>query len=616
MTPVHFSFVHRRKLARLPEGARVAPLKKKPHRTPGWLIAGAAALVLAAAILLSRHGVRSPLPATADYGNLPAQFNQALRSARENASATGYDSEAVRKVAQLYQANRLYREARICYQVIAAKPPGLTARDHYYLADMALNESDLPAAQMELHAVLLAEPQYVPARLALADSLFKSGDEAGATKEYAAIVALEPNHPQASLGLARIELQQGNEEAAVARLDELMASHPESISAAALFAQILDRRGESDRAVAMAQWSRQKPEPIPPDPWLAALMADCYDLQHLALTFEDYFKTGQIDEAVPFLRRVEELDPQSPVPPLLRGWSQAQGHHYAEAVTEYRLALAKGGDVEKICPYLTEALLALGRLPEAAELLAGYYARMPDSIPILTAYADVAVRQDQAKLARELLTKLLAREPYLYAPNVSLAKLLWTAGERDEAAKCLQRIATVYAKDVPSRALLGEYYLLKSDPVSAIRPLEQAIAQVPRQAPLFGKLSTMLDVAYLTAGRAAVDQGRFMEATDLYEKAAQLAPVDLKAWAGAANAAVQLKQFRRAAGALEKMAALQPENPTIYLSLGDVLYQNGDHDQAARQWQRALQFAAAADTGLRQAIADRLAGRITEETFK
>jgi Flp pilus assembly protein TadD len=64
------------------------------------------------------------------------------------------------------------------------------------------------------------------------------------------------------------------------------------------------------------------------------------------------------------------------------------------------------------------------------------------------------------------------------------------------------------------------------------------------------------------------------------------------------------------------MAALQPENPTIYLSLGDVLYQNGDHDQAARQWQRALQFAAAADTGLRQAIADRLAGRITEETFK
>ena len=64
------------------------------------------------------------------------------------------------------------------------------------------------------------------------------------------------------------------------------------------------------------------------------------------------------------------------------------------------------------------------------------------------------------------------------------------------------------------------------------------------------------------------------------------------------------------------MATLQPDNPTIYLSLGDVWYQDGQPDQARRNWEKALQFAAAGDAELRSALGDRLSGRITAETFK
>jgi Flp pilus assembly protein TadD len=79
---------------------------------------------------------------------------------------------------------------------------------------------------------------------------------------------------------------------------------------------------------------------------------------------------------------------------------------------------------------------------------------------------------------------------------------------------------------------------------------------------------------------------------------------------------VVLKQFHRAAEALQKMAGLQPDNSTIYLSLGDVVYQDGNPTEARRHWEKALQLDPAGETDMRSALNDRLAGRITADTFK
>jgi tetratricopeptide (TPR) repeat protein len=586
------------------------------RRVIQWAVGCGAGLAVATGFVFGQGSRRPQLPEVAHYGNLPDSFYQTLQSTRDKVGSHGDDAEDVRKLARLYQANRLYLEARTCYQMIAATSSGLTAHDHYFLADIALKEGDLGGAQTELHAVLKTEPHYLPARLALAEALFKSGREDEAGKEYSAVLAIEANHPQASVGLARIELKRGDDDSAISRLEELMAAHPESTSGAALFAQVLQRRGDTDRAIAMNQLSVQKPEPVPADPWMSELLGDLYDVQLLASRFEDYVKAGQVDEAIPILHRIEEVDPKSSVPQMLRGWSEAQAHHDREAVTQYRLALAKGGDPERICPDLVQSLLTLGNVSEAAQLMSDYYARMPNSIPIARAYSDVAVRQGDEKSARMLLEKVLRQEPDLQIQNMSLAKILWNSGERDAAAKCLQRIATVCASDVASRALLGEYYLGKSDPFSAIKPLEEASVYVPAKTPAQVRLTAMLGTAYLQAGNGETEEGHFVEAVDYYEKAIRLAPADLNGYAGKARACVQLKQYRRAAQVLEKMVSLEPENPTIYLSLGDVIYQDGNADEAHRHWRKARQLVAAGDNELKDALDLRLSGRITAETFK
>jgi tetratricopeptide (TPR) repeat protein len=582
-----------------------------------WTLAVCAlAAVAGGAFLARRSGVLTG-SGGASYGNLPPAFNKALNAARSRAHADGHSADDTRALAHLYHANRLYDEALSSYELLKSLPGGLDARDHYYLADIAQYQGDLGRAESELRSVLAAAPEYLPARLALGNVLFKQGQADAARKEYLGILATDARQPEAMFALAKIDLLGGDEDAAVTLLDALMASHPENASGAGLYAQILDRRGDKVKMAEMTHRSRQRPEPEPLDPWLDALLADCYDKQSLGLKFEEYYTCGEIDRAMPLLGRFEELDPKSPIPNLLRGVMQSRVHDDAGAVREYREALAKGASPEKICPYIAQSMLAMGKANEAAQLLAGYYAKTPDSIPILTAYSDVAAKQGDTALARTLLTRILEKEPYLVAENMSLARILWTAGDRDGAAKCLERAAKTSPGDVLSRSYLAEYYLGKGDPLSAIAPLEQALANGDPQTPTSKKLATMLYAAYLLAGAGEEEKGNYAAAiSGYYEKAVRLAPVSPAAYARKAQACARAGRFRDAAESLEKLASLQPKNPTVYLSLGDVLYQDGERDAAGRDWQKALELAPAGDNLLRNAIGQRLTGPITEDTFK
>ena len=587
----------------------------KRRKIIGWTAAVAVGLALVVAMGLSRKSL-PPLPPLVQYPQLPVDFARALELARANVTSWRNDPESLRALARLYQANRLFAEAESCYRVMAESGFSYSARDHYLLADIAQNSGNLRAAEGELRAVLELDPAYLPARIGLADTLFKSGAEEEAAAQYRMVLASDPHHPQASLGLARLELQRDDDVGAIARLEGVLAQHPEFTSGAALLAQVLTRLGQGERAAALSEWSRQKREPIPRDPWLDALLADCYDSQRLALKFEELLYTGQMDAALPLLDRVEQLDPANWTPHLLKGWSQAKLNRHQIALDQFKQSLAKGGDPERICPFMVTSFLALENLAGAVALTDDHLDQRPESVPILTVAADLAARQGNVPRAKSLLTRILAKEPYLYAQNLSLAKILWEGGEREEAVKCLQRIVTVFPVDIASRGLMGQYFLEKGDAGSAILPLEQALVHAPDNTPARQRLVAMLDTAYLQTGMKEAEAGRYAAARSAFEKAAQLFPNNLNAWLGEANASVQLKDWTRASAALRKLAATQPDNPTIHLSLGDVMYQGGEHALAREQWQRALALTPITDGELRAVLERRINGPVTAEMFQ
>lgn len=563
-------------------------------------IAVCCALLAGAAVLVAVRRARAPrLPPEAQHANLPPSFGRALEAARKRVLDGDFAPEDVSALAHLYQANSLYDEASACYAINAGRG-ALTARDHYYRAIIAQNRGDLEGAGAELRAVIETEPRYMAARLQLGDVLFKSGRPEDAAKEYTAILGIEANQPQAMFALARIDLMNGDDSAAVARLSALMTAHPEMTSGAGLLAQVFDRTGDERRAKVMRQWSRQPPEPQPQDPWTDALFSDCYDIVRLGLKFEDYFSSRQVDLAVPLLSRIEELDPASPIPPLLRGWELSRAHRDQEAVGEFQKALDKGGDPDKLCPYMAASLIALGRPKDAMKLLAEYNSRKPDSIPILTAYANLSAGLGDTARARVLLTRLLERQPYLNSANLNLARILWNSGDRDGAAACLRRVVEVSSTDVPARALLGEYYLGKSDPGSAIAPLEEAVALENPASSRRASLVSMLYTAYVQAGNSQVQAGRLQDAVSGdFEKAIALSPREPAAYLGEAVASARLKDYARAAGALGKLTDLQPENPAVFMNLGDVQFLGGDKERARASWEKALSLAGPGDDRLR-----------------
>jgi len=522
----------------------------------------------------------------------------------------------VRNLAHLYQANRLYPEARACFLVIASGPGGLSARDHYCLADMAQEESDLGVAEAELRATLQSEPGYVPARLTLADALFKTDRPDEAYREYETVLSADAGQPQALFGLARIKLQRGDDSGALATLEELVSRHPDSTSGAALLAQVLGRLGRTEEAASVAEECRQMHEPVPPDLWLSFLLVDCYDLQRLGLAFEAYRLSGQMDEALPLLDRLQDLDPEGWIAPMLRGWSLKKAGRYPEAAQQYRLSLKNGGDPERICPLLVADLLTEGKPEEAAALLADYHARLPHSIPILLSYSETASRLGDEQLARQLLGEVLQSEPYLYMPNMTMVQILWSSGEHDAAAPYLQRVARTFPADVDSRGLLGQYYMEKADPVAAIKPLEQALSRLAERNPRRDRIVGMLDTAYLTAGSLEASEGNFAGAVNYAEESIRLSPGGMRGYALKANVCRHGGDFKGEEDALEKMSALQPGEPGLQLSLGDACYQEGDRDRAREHWQKALQLAPPEASELRGKLGLRLAGNVSPETFR
>jgi tetratricopeptide (TPR) repeat protein len=542
----------------------------------------AVVLLICSAALWHQARLRPGLPVLTAYPNLPVQFNDLLATAHGTAAAPDAGADDVRRLAHLYHANRLEAEARACYSWLTARGAGLTAMDHYLLADLASHTGDLTAAHTGWRAALELDASYVPARVRLAESLFKSGDETAATLEYEAILRWQADQPQALVGLARLALLRGDDATAIARLERVLVVHPATTSAAALLAQVMIRRGEKERGQALTEWSRRGRDSLLVDPWLDPLWADCHDAQRLTLRFEELVYAGQLEAALPLLDRVGELDPQNWLPHLLRGWTQARGRHWPEAVAEYHRAMEKSGDPDRVVPLLVQVLLAQNRIAEAVEAVNRALQEHPDSVELLTLQADLAVRQHDDARARALLTALLVREPYLYSANMDLARILWAGGEKDEAARCLIRVAKAFPSDVASRGLLGQFYLERGDAAAAVPPLEQALSQAE-------------------AGSLAREHLAALLVTALGRHAGELA---------------QARQFRPAAAALARLAALQPHNPTIEISLGDMLYHAGDAPAARPHWEKALAGASTGDGALREALRARLSGRITPELFQ
>lgn len=572
--------------------------------------------MVAAAVWLRRPEpglLANTLPVLPIDAVIPTALRERLRAARDAIRDPARDAEGVRRLARLHHANGHHDQAQQCYDLITVGEAGLNAQDHYFLADMAFTRGDLADAQAHLREVLDREPDYVPAHLAMARARLKSGQAETAEHMFAEVLARVPDHIEATVNLARLAVAQGNDEAAVIRLEELVAARPEATSALSLLAQLVERRGETDRAVALRELSQQRPEPAAADPWMSQLDADIYDVRLLGLRYEELMRSNEAEAANVFLRRIEEIEPRGTVVPLLQGAAAAQARRHEDAVVHYQAALDRGGDPERICPVLVTSLLTLERTEAALKLMEKHHSRQPDSIPLTVAYSEVMLKRKDHPGARAIFSRALERQPYLVPQNMALAEILWAEGNYDHAADCLRRVAQVDTKHLAARALLGEYHLRRSDPASALPVLEEARALTPADPAARRQIEITLVSAHLMAARGALRENAPQEALRHVDQAIEVSPREPQVHAGRAEVFAHLGEHERATEALQRLADLQPDNPTVQLSLGDIRLRQGRRDLAIQHWSVARNLIAPGDEALRAAVEQRLGRTVAKE---
>lgn len=425
-----------------------------------------------------------------------------------------------------------------------------------YLTLAGRSPEALDSAVSVLEALRAKDPSDLASLLPLGRIYLDRGQAKKAAEVFSDLVKFVPNNRMAA-GLLIESLLRSQQTAEAERaLADLLAADPESIEARSTLADLQEHRGD---VAAAKKTLEQAPESVRADPQLR---------RQLASTL--YF-SGELDRA---LALADELlaTPSPKEPPTARKGDPAGEDDGAES-TNYLLRLR--GMI----------LAALGRTPEAIEVLSRLARAAPDDLPVALALARCLDRAD----------KLPEAEKILLATGDALAK----AGKADEATEARLELIGLLAdaKAWPRVAEAAKPLLASTDKETRDRAIlftVDAAAETKDPAASLALLATLSGTdgapsPTVAAKRAELllRQGQDAEARAEIEKLEAAGP-------GSAFAAAQvyqrLERYAEGVPILTRLTAAKPDLAPAWFLLGAALERTGDHERAIAAFRKALEL--------------------------
>jgi tetratricopeptide (TPR) repeat protein len=281
-------------------------------------------------------------------------------------------------------------------------------------------------------------PDYVPARERLGEVLLKTNHNDDAVNTYRAVLARVPGEPYSLLGLARCDLVAGDWNRARDHLREDISDHPDFLGAMLLLVTVDEHFGYQDEADSLKTTIGTREFVDIVDPWLDALMEDCYDAYRLGLAADDANFAGDGARAQHLLERAIALAPKTGAYHYQLGAMFFHATDYESARSEMEKAVAISPDNPYAWDLLVKILAAQGRTDEADSALAQGLANCPDSADLHLEHAH------RLNLAGDLEGSIPEfREAYRLWPSESgplaeLATVYFKLNRRDEALAALR----------------------------------------------------------------------------------------------------------------------------------------------------------------------------------
>jgi Tfp pilus assembly protein PilF len=247
------------------------------------------------------------------------------------------------------------------------------------------------------------------------------------------------------------------------------------------------------------------------------------------------FQAGDVEGALAAFEKAAKLAPKDPRPHFLRGAVLYQGKkNSADAIVEYRAALALDGKLAAVHNELGALLMEQGKIDDAA---AEYKAAT-------------------------------AADPKLGEAWMNLGRAEWKRGQLEAALAAQKKAVAILAKDADARVDL-------SITLRKLKKMSESLA-VAREAVSLGAgdAGTHLNLAFALEANEKLDdaQAELVAAT-------RLAPENPTAWTALASIEMKRKKLDAASSALDRAEKIRP-SAGIVVERGRILEARGDSAKA------------------------------------
>ena len=352
-------------------------------------------------------------------------------------------------------------EAKTAYQEALRLNPQFEAAQSE-LAALSGQKPDETKQIEQMQAALNSDPKNVPIREALARALLRKGQIKEAQAELRKLLDTVPAHAEANYLMAQILFQQGNADEAVNHLRATLRSNPSHVGARTVLARYLAQKGQTEQALGEYEAVLRVNPNLPDVKFQAGIL---------------YARIGRLPEALRLARELEQSEPKSPAPPLLRGTVLLAQHNPQGAVDAFTAALKLKPDLLDAQRGLGQAYQELGQVDKAVESYRRALTLSDKDVASLNNLAWIlAEHRKKPDEALPLATKAEQLAPG--SPEVldTLGWIQYRRGVYTDAEKSLSLAAEKAPNNATIRYHLGMAYASlgrKADAVSALRRAAQ-----------------------------------------------------------------------------------------------------------------------------------------------
>ncbi|MDX1754894.1 MAG: tetratricopeptide repeat protein [Marinobacter sp.] len=462
----------------------------------------------------------------------------------------------------------------------------------------SLASGDSQAGEEFIEKALELKPDHHDLRLRYAAYLAQRGQPEKAIELTQQILAARPDHDQAKLVLIRTYFSMGETNAAIESANDWVKTQPDSVPALLTRGDLAAKTGDLAEA---SRYFEQAAEAAPDnaDPLIA--LGNLAREQGSLEEAREYFRQAVIltpdnrsalrgaattferDQAITLMENIlkDQPDATGPKLVLLETALENGDARQADELTAELMEWTSENQPAPTAPLVAsiysgvgELLIQEGKLDRAQETLNRGRVLFPENLDIGLQSAMLAFRSEDPEKARAILQDVKRTNPESPRPFVAEATYLENQGAYKQAAELLE-IAASKTREPGITLAYVRVLQLSDQPTQAIRVLETAVEQAPRQPQL------QLTLALLYQGNNQIEKAR-----SAYEVVVETAPNNALALNNLAW--IYFEQGDdRAVSLAQRAYDIQPESAAIVDTYGWILFKSGQHEASLALLEKA-----------------------------